>query len=206
MNASTDESLQGIIDRLRSGAGGCVAYPTETCWGLGVRGDDPAAVEWLRDLKGRESDQPFSILIPDASWLERLGVRLQTAHQKLIDAFWPGPLTLLFEIRADSPFLHLAAPFLGVRCSSHPQAKKLVESLDIPITSTSANLSGLGNLSDESAVRKLFSPMGVLTLADESGICGRSESTVVGFEDGRLMVYRQGDVSIEALEKALQAR
>jgi L-threonylcarbamoyladenylate synthase len=183
-------------------AGGCVAYPTETCWGLGVRADSPEAVESLRTIKGRQNTEPFSVLIADASWLDRLGVVLTDQHRRLIGAFWPGPLTLLFETETRSLFRHLASPYLGVRCSSHPIATELVTRFNHPITSTSANRHGQPVGDSALAIKAIFTEAEVLVLdAPDSGMV--AVSTVLALESGRLRILRKGAVSPDALQSAL---
>lgn len=184
--------------------GGCVAYPTETCWGLGVRADSQDAVEGLRKLKGRQVREPFSILIPEPAWLERLGVVASEAHRRLMDAFWPGPVTLLFTPEVGSTFAHLASPLLGVRCSSHPAAQELVSCLGIPITSTSANRHGEPVAPCAQDIRKVFSSGEVLVLDLPDRDCS-DVSTVVAIEaDGSLRILREGVVSRRELERALE--
>ena len=75
--------------------GGLVAFPTETVWGLAADGHCATAVAGLRRFKGRDAEQPISLLVPDASALARLGCEVDERAEALMASFWPGPLTLV---------------------------------------------------------------------------------------------------------------
>lgn len=198
------DDMRLALDILR--AGGFVAYPTETCYGLGAAADDPAAVAHLRAFKGKDGLAPMSLLIAEPSWALSIAESLSAAEQRLIAAFWPGPLTLLVHPRHDTPFAHLAAPLLGLRCSSHPMAQALARAFGRPLTSTSANFHGSGLLRDEADVRALFEPYGVPVLPDPQPPASAAESSVARVdEDGQLLLLREGVLSRAALLRVLQA-
>ena len=171
--------------------GGVVAYPTETCYGLGVRADDPAAVERLRRLKGRAASNPVSILVLDADWVPMAAGSLSPLENALLSRYWPGPLTLLADPQGGSPFTHLAAPRLGLRCSSHPTARLLVETFGAPITSTSANRSQEPPLNDAEAIRNLFGDE-VCVLENPEPPGPALVSTVAAVDGGRIEILREG--------------
>lgn len=185
-------------------AGGFVAYPTETCYGLGAPAADEAAVDRLRDFKGK-GHAPMSLLIAEPSWAEALAAALSPSERKLIAAFWPGPLTLLVLPPAGTPFAHLAAPRLALRCSSHPVARELAARFGAPLTSTSANFHGGGFLRSEREVRKVFGAHGVPILADPTPAPVPGESTLAYLDDGNLVVIREGMIARSALEAVLRA-
>lgn len=197
MSGSKGSHLQQAIELLKKGE--VVAYPTETCYGLGVRADDPEALDRLRRIKGRAGEQPISILILDPEWLGGVAEPLTVAEELLVKRYWPGPLTLLLRAKKPSKVAHLAAPLLGVRCSSHPSARALLELLGMPITSTSANPSGNGNPPDEAGARRFVEPLGVFILPDV--IKGRRpvESTVVAIEGWEVRCLREGAISTKEL-------
>jgi len=130
---------------LRSGA--LLAYPTETLFGLGADGRSPTAVERLRRWKGREPDRPLPILVEDGEALARLGVELSPLPGRLVDAFWPGPLTLVLPCAETfAPGVARTDGAVGFRCSSHPLAAALARRVARegigPLTATSLNRSG----------------------------------------------------------------
>ncbi len=140
-------SLECALSHLA--ADGLVALPTETVWGLAARAQSVAAVGRLRAFKGRHDDQPISVLIDQPQTLESLGFALGPTARAVVDAFWPGPLTVILPGSAESPFAAgIAGPTgaVGFRCSDHPLCGMFVRSaLERglgPVTATSFNHRG----------------------------------------------------------------
>ncbi len=138
---SLDEAASRIV------AGGLVAYPTETVWGLGADARQPAALARLGRWKGRGEDRPVSLLVEDAAALEALGAELTAAARRARAAFWPGPLTGVVRCRAGfAPGVARADGAVGFRCSPHPVARRLAQGVARcgagPLTATSLNRSG----------------------------------------------------------------
>lgn len=139
------EALAAAVARLA--AGGLVAYPTETVWGLGAAAARPRAVDRLREWKGRAEAHALSLLVPGTAALGALGAELPPAARALAERFWPGPLTLVLRCRAPlAAGVAAADGSVGFRCSPHPAAAALARAaLDAglgPITATSLNRSG----------------------------------------------------------------
>lgn len=131
------------------GAEGLLAFPTETVWGLGARAVSAEAVRRLQAFKGRDAGQPISVLVDSSARLGELGVAVEATARAVLDAFWPGPLTLVLAASSASPFAAgIAGPrgAIGFRCSNHPKCRALVEAGFAaglgPITATSFNRSG----------------------------------------------------------------
>jgi L-threonylcarbamoyladenylate synthase len=141
----TGDPLAAAVARIR--AGGLVAYPTETVWGLGADASSEAAVRALWRWKGREAEKPLALLVADPADLDGLGVTVSPAARALIERSWPGPVTLVLPCtRRFAPGITRADGALGVRCSPHPVARELARRLAraglAPITATSLNRSG----------------------------------------------------------------
>ena len=135
----------GIVrtaDRIRSG--GVVVYPTETVYGLGADPFNPVAFERIFSLKGREAEKGLILLIRGRRDLDTLVADIPRAAEVLMDAFWPGPLTLVFPASPSLPD-HLvgSTSTIALRVSDAPMASALLRHVGGPITSTSANRSGL---------------------------------------------------------------
>ncbi len=138
-------SLEAAVERLS--AEGLVAYPTETVWGLGACADRPQAVDRIFRWKGRRTNQPMAVLVRSVEAALRIGCRLNDPAERLVRAFWPGPLTIV--VPCEGRFASGVAGVdgaLGLRCSPHPIAQLLAVALDEagmgPLTSTSLNRSG----------------------------------------------------------------
>ena len=173
--------------------GEVVAFPTETYYGLGVPALDAAAVDRLVRMKARDPDKPIPVLVADRTMLERIA-RVPPEAEPWIQRYWPGPLTLVLPAAAGlPPPLCSAAGEIGVRISSHPLARELVERLGAPITATSANRAGEPPARTAAQVRAAFSDRLVL---DGGETAGGPPSTVVRIYQGRAIVLRQGAVQI----------
>jgi L-threonylcarbamoyladenylate synthase len=201
------------VERLR--AGGLVAYPTETLYGLGADARSDAALAALARWKGRASDQPVSVLVDGAAALPRLGLAPSTAAQRLAASFWPGPLTLVLPAAdpAQARFARGVARSdgaVGVRCSPHPVARALAAALARadagPITATSLNRSGEPPARTRKEARALCAgaPGAPWLLDDEAAPAPAGlASTVVDCTTPTPRVLRAGAISEHALRDAL---
>jgi L-threonylcarbamoyladenylate synthase len=139
-NPNTD-MIQDAAAVIRQG--GVIAFPTRCLYGLGADAFNPEAVDRIFKIKQRPAEKPILILIDDPKRLERLVTHISDAAKSIMDRFWPGKVTLVFEAHDDVPhYLTAAAGKIGVRLTDHPVAAALVRELQAPITGTSANLSG----------------------------------------------------------------
>ena len=195
------ELLDASIDRAVAyiKAGGIVAFPTETYYGLAVDPDSLSAVANLFKVKKRQADKPLLLLIDSREQLPLLTENIPSEFAPLMEKYWPGPLTLVFPARKEL-CAHLTgnSGTIGVRISSNPVAAELVKRVGKPITATSANISGHLPASTAAEVLAIFGNTlsyivdGGPTLA---GLC----STVLGLRGGRCLVLRPGqiDLSVE---------
>jgi L-threonylcarbamoyladenylate synthase len=124
-------------------AGGVVAFPTETFYGLAVDATNGDAIERIFQIKGRAFRSAIALIAGSKNGISGLVTDIPATAQRLMQAFWPGPLTLLFAASPQiSPRLAAGTGRIGIRVSSHPIADNLANRLGGPITATSANLSG----------------------------------------------------------------
>src|SRR5215203_3606168 len=126
------EALEPAAQRLR--AGGLVAFPTETVYGLGAHALDPAAVRRVFEAKGRPSTDPLIVHVATLQDVEPLVERLPDVARTLGERFWPGPLTLVLRRTAVVPDEVTAGlPTVAVRVPSHPVARALLERAHVPV-------------------------------------------------------------------------
>jgi L-threonylcarbamoyladenylate synthase len=118
-------------------------YPTHCLYGLGAHAMDEAAVERIFQIKDRPLDKPLLVLIADTGQVDRLARAIPPLAARLMQVFWPGRITFLFEARRGLPF-GLIGPQgkIGIRLAGHPVAAALCRTAGVPLTGTSANLSG----------------------------------------------------------------
>lgn len=185
-------------------AGGLVAFPTETVYGLGALAGEPAAVARVFAAKGRPAFNPLIAHVPDAAAALRLA-DLPPEGERLAAAFWPGPLTLVAPRRPGADVCDLAAAGLAtvaVRVPAHPLARALLAAVGRPVAAPSANPSG--RLSPTTAAHVLEGLAGRIDGVLDGGPCEVGvESTILGWEEGAPVLLRPGGVAVEALEAAL---
>src|SRR5437879_2431834 len=138
----SEPSLCEAADIVRGG--GVIAFPTETFYGLGARPFDARAVQRIVDLKGRAlRTAPILVLIRSRADLHALVSGITPAAERLMEACWPGPVTLIFRAAAAVPSVLTAGTgTIGVRLPGHPDVQRLLEAIGGPLTGTSANRSG----------------------------------------------------------------
>lgn len=177
-------------------AGGVVAFPTETFYGLGAAALDGAAVRRVFALKGRPESRPVLVLVDSVAMVERLAAAVPGAACALMARHWPGPLTLVLAARPEVPGEVTAGTgTVGVRLSSHPVATGLVRRLGAPVTAPSANPSGAPPATTAAEVVRYFGPSLPLVL-DGGSTPGGLPSTVVDATVSPPRVLRQGAVRI----------
>jgi L-threonylcarbamoyladenylate synthase len=197
------EFLSAAVAALKRGE--VIAFPTETLYGLGADALNPAAVEKVFRLKGRDAANPFPVLVAGREMLFRLVADVPPLAETLIANFWPGPLTIVFPARDDlPPALVNASGGIAVRVSSQPIAAGLVEALGRPLTATSANPTGQAPARTAEQAKRYFS--GEIELFLDGGELGsKTGSTVVELAGESLKIIRAGDIPRAALENLLGA-
>jgi L-threonylcarbamoyladenylate synthase len=184
-------------------AGGLVAFPTETVYGLGGDAGNGEAVARLYAAKGRPAFNPLIAHVADADTAGRTGI-FTDAAEKLAAAFWPGPLTLVLARHPQCRVADLALAGLdtvAVRVPAHPVAHALLEAFGGPIVAPSANRSG--HVSPTSAAHVLADLRGRIDIIIDGGPCSVGvESTIVSCA-GQPTLLRPGGIPREAIERVL---
>lgn len=177
-----------------------LAYPTETFYGLGCLALEAQALERLSFVKRRDtSTKPYPLIIGAMEHLEALAATITPEASRLMEAFWPGPLTLVLAAR-DGLDPRIVGPTGGVavRLSSHPIAQWLAKACGQAIVSTSANLPQQPPPREASDVRAYFPPEEV-TILDGGSCAGGAPSTIVDVSGTQARLLRQGAIATEAL-------
>jgi tRNA threonylcarbamoyl adenosine modification protein (Sua5/YciO/YrdC/YwlC family) len=181
-------------------AGGLVVAPTETRYGLLVRADRQEYLEKLYSIKKRELSKATALLVRDMNELGSLG-RITRAAARLAGRFLPGPLTLILEARRDWPPPRVVEGRIGLRWSSAAIIQQLLARLDVPVTATSANISGRP---DHESVEGIASDFGdLVSLYIDVGPLAGSSSTVVDCSGLKVNVLREGAIGRREVEQAL---
>ena len=187
------ENLSATIAALKRGH--AIVFPTETLYGLGADALNEAAVEEVFQLKGRDRSHPFPVLVADQEMLHTLVAEIPTTAQRLMDRYWPGPLTLVLPGRRNIP-KPLCNPLGGVavRISSQAFATLLVKGLGRPLTATSANPSGKEPARTLQVAKNYFANR-VDVFVDGGTLTSKSGSTVVEVKEDSVKVIREGEIS-----------
>jgi L-threonylcarbamoyladenylate synthase len=181
-------------------SGGLVAYPTESFYGLAADADNETAILRLFRVKKREAGEPVLLLIPSVESLKRYAANVPETAKRLMDAFWPGGLTLVLEARKEvSVLLTAGTGKIGIRLSCHPVATALAQATGSAITGTSANISGEPPCNTSRGVA-LALEKGVDRILDGGETPGRKPSTVLDVTTRPHAVLREGMISRRMLQ------
>jgi L-threonylcarbamoyladenylate synthase len=185
-------------------SGGIVAIPTESFYGLAVNPTDVKAIHRLFEIKKRRGDQPILILIPSVEQLDHYVGHVPDIARRLMNQFWPGGLTLIFEGKPNLPReLTAGTGKIGVRLSSHPIATALAQAVGAPITGTSANISGQPACSSAKEVLQHLGDKVDLIL-DGGKTAGGKGSSVLDVTMDPPVIVREGMVGREQIERCLK--
>ena len=189
-------------ERLR--AGGLVALPTETVYGLAARADSAAAVAAIYHAKGRPDFNPLIVHVPDLVAAEAIA-GFDDRAQALAARFWPGALTLVLPLRPDAPIAPAVTAGLdtiALRCPAHPVMRAVLEACALPLAAPSANASG--GVSPTRAEHVAASLGDAVGLVLDGGACMAGiESTIVALRGSGWQVLRPGPVTVAQLTELL---
>jgi len=185
--------------------GGIVVFPTRCLYGIAADALNEKAVEKVFDIKQRPRNNPILVLIPDQSFLEDLAESIPESAGKLMKAFWPGGLTLVFQATPNVPKrLTAGSGKIGIRIPSLPAAKALTDFLGFPITGTSANLSGRPGCDRISSLDPSILEKSDLVL-DAGVLKGGIGSTLVDVTVSPVRILREGEVTASMIHETLKA-
>lgn len=180
-------------------AGGLVAFPTETVYGLGAHAWDAEATRRIFEVKGRPADNPLIVHVADHGGLASVAAAVPPLAQRLAARLWPGPLTLVVDAAAELPAVTTGGlATVGVRMPAHSAALALLETAGVPVAAPSANRSG--RPSPTTAAHVLDDLCGQVDVVLDGGACEVGvESTVVDARGQAPIVLREGAVTREQL-------
>jgi L-threonylcarbamoyladenylate synthase len=181
--------------------GGLVAVPTETVYGLAARADSAEAVAGIYRAKGRPDFNPLIVHVPGPVEAEALAVFDDRSHA-LVQAFWPGALTLVMPLQPDAavtPAVTAGLPTIALRCPAHPAMRALLSQTGLPLAAPSANRSG--GISPTKAAHVAASLGARVDLILDGGDCAAGiESTIVALrQNGGWQVLRPGPITENAI-------
>lgn len=201
--AVSDREIDEAVAVLR--AGGLVAFPTETVYGLGADASSPAALARLYAVKGRPPDHPVIVHLADAEQAAGWAARLPEGARRLAGKYWPGPLTLILErAPAVSDLVTGGQDTVALRVPAHPVAQRLLRRFGGGLAAPSANRFGRVSATTAGHVRKEFGAEVPCVLDGGEADVG-IESTIVDLSGGAATLLRPGWIGARAIEEALGA-
>lgn len=200
-NHIKDEELKEAAGILRSG--GLVAFPTETVYGLGGNALDEDAARKIYAAKGRPSDNPLIAHVSCVEEVEPLVKEIPEAGRKLMEAFWPGPLTMIFPKSEKVPYGTTGGlDTVAIRMPDDPVANRLIALAGVPVAAPSANTSGRPSPTTADHVWQDMN--GRIDMIIDGGPVGIGvESTIVDVSSAVPAVLRPGAITMEMLEEVL---
>lgn len=186
-------------------AGGVVAFPTETVYGLGADASNPEAVRKIFEIKGRPADHPLIVHIAHASLRDRWAREIPQAARHLAESFWPGPLTLILRRQRHVPDAVTGGQdTVGLRVPDHPIALALLQELGPEKALAAPSANRFGRISPTTAAHARAELDEGVDMVLDGGSCRVGlESTIVSFVGGTPLLLRPGGISVAALEAAL---
>ena len=196
-----DEQLHKVADMLKTGK--TVVFPTETVYGLGANALDPEAAKKIYEAKGRPSDNPLIVHISKKEDVDFLAGNISQDSKLLMEAFWPGPLTLILD-KSDNVPIETTGGLMtvAIRMPSNPIARKLIDLAGVSIAAPSANISGRPSItSSKYLVEELCERVDAIIISEDSEI--GLESTVIDMTASTPVILRPGKIGKTEIEKIL---
>ena len=183
--------------------GNLVAIPTETVYGLAGNALDSKAIIQIFQVKNRPQFDPLIVHVANMAQAKELVESFPAKAEKLALKFWPGPLTFLLKKKSIIPDLVTSGiDTIGVRCPDHPLTQSLLQSLSFPLAAPSANPFGYVSPTRPDHVNDQLGDQIKYIL--DGGECRVGlESTIIGFENDRAIIYRLGGLRVEDIEKEI---
>ena len=195
-----DEKIEKAVSLLRNGK--IVAFPTDTVYGLGVNAEDTLAVDKLYKIKKRAKSKPFVLFLARKESFIYFAEVILLSAQKLVNKFWPGPLTLLFKANKAAPAnLVSKEGKIGMRFPDHPIPNSITEKGGLLLATTSANFSGAVSPSIPQQLSKALANNIDLVLEGGEALIGK-ESSVVDVTHLPPRLLREGSLSSQEIEQA----
>lgn len=200
-NKVDDSKIEDAAKIIKNG--GLVVFPTETVYGIGANGLNQEAIEKIYIAKRRKQDNPLILLVSNRKMLEEIVEDITQVEEKLIKAFWPGPLTIIFKRKSCVPDIVTGGlDTVGVRLTSGEIALKIIQACGFPIAAPSANVSGKPS---GTSIEEIFEELKdkVDCILDAGKTQDGLESTVVRVIDGVPTILRPGKITPEQIENVV---
>lgn len=199
LSANTPQAIPRALEVLRDG--GLVAFPTDTVYGVGALVFDEQAVESIYAAKERPVEKAIPVLLGDAADIGQVAEEIPLTASRLIERFWPGPLTVLVPKKPSVPVVVSATSTVGVRVPDHEVARRLLR-LAGPMAVTSANISSQASPTTAEQVNQQLGGR-IALIIDGGRTPGGVPSTLVDCTGDEIQILREGPISKDELLKLI---
>lgn len=197
----SSEELEEIALGIKNGKN--VVFPTETVYGIGADATNDGAVKGIFEAKGRPNDKPLIVLIDDLIKLYDIIEEPNDLERKLMKAFWPGALTIIFDLKSDSKiskYVSCGSKTIGIRLTSSKMIRDLIRVSGVPVVAPSANISGEKTGTNIEEIKNTFRDK-VDYIIDGGNIESDTTSTLVRVIDGEIKILRDGKINRDEILK-----
>ena len=194
-----ETKIEEIANAIKEGK--LIIFPTDTVYGIGTNAYNEEACKKIYEIKGRPSCKPLIILISDISMIEDLVENISPTEQKIIEKFWPGPLTMKFKKRKGilPDIISAGDEYVRIRLIKNGLIYKIIEKAEVPVVAPSANISGHPTgIKINNIIKELGGKVDYIL--DCGDYKSDEPSTIVQVEDEKVVVIREGKIKREALE------
>lgn len=184
--------------------GGIVIFPTETVYGIGTNGLNEKAIKKLYEVKQRPLDKPISLLVSNIEMVNKIAKNISKLEYKIMETFFPGPLTIILEKRDIVPNILTAnTNTVGIRMPNSKIAKKLIEYAGIPIATPSANISGKPSGTNIKDIQKDFEGKVDYFIDNGESKIG-TPSTIVKVINNEIHILREGSILKKQIDRIVK--
>lgn len=194
-----ETKIEEIANAIKEGK--LIIFPTDTVYGIGTNAYNEEACKKIYEIKGRPSCKPLSILISDISMIEDLVENISPTEQKIIEKFWPGPLTMKFKKRKGilPDIISAGDEYVRIRLIKNGLIYKIIEKAEVPVVAPSANISGHPTgIKIDNIIKELGGKVDYIL--DCGDYKSDEPSTIIQVEDEKIVVIREGKIKREELE------
>lgn len=184
--------------------GKIVVFPTETVYGIGTNGLDSQAVKKLYEVKQRPLNKPISLLVSNMEMVHTIARDITEVEYKIMEKFFPGPLTIILKKKDIVPDIVTAGQdTVGIRMPSGEIARKIVEIAGVPIAAPSANITGEPSGTNLQEIKGQFEGKADFFIDGGTSELGLA-STIVQVVGGKTQILRQGSITLEQINNAIE--
>lgn len=194
-----ETKIEEIANAIKEGK--LIIFPTDTVYGIGTNAYNEEACKKIYEIKGRPSCKPLIILISDISMIEDLVENISPTEQKIIEKFWPGPLTMKFKKRKGilPDIISAGDEYVRIRLIKNGLIYKIIEKAEVPVVAPSANISGHPTgIKINNIIKELGGKVDYIL--DCGDYKSDEPSTIIQVEDEKIVVIREGKIKREELE------